>query len=328
MQATNSLLGPQRNTAATGAPGRYEWLLYIAAAVVALLLPLGLVRVHSPLIRLMDEVYHPLVLIQLFVFSATLALTATLASYLWLHRQTSWAARLPFMLGVIIAFHYLTLMRHHAARSWDYLCYEEAAQAIVQGLNPYGSCYIYFPTPAQALAGVRVLDLTRILAGPTCTQLLGDLGADVIKIEMPNTGDDTRRWGPPFWTGAEGEPTKESAYFSCANRNKRSVTINISSPEGQKLIRELAQKADVLVENFKFGGLAKYGLGYDDLKEVNPGLVYCSITGFGHTGPYAPRPGYDVLMQAMGGLMSVTGAADGEPQKCGVPISDLMAAFI
>ncbi|MCB1510277.1 MAG: CoA transferase, partial [Hyphomicrobiaceae bacterium] len=113
---------------------------------------------------------------------------------------------------------------------------------------------------AGPLSGLRVVDLTRILAGPSCTQILGDLGADVIKIEMPNTGDDTRRWGPPFWTGAEGEPTKESAYFSCANRNKRSVTINISSPEGQKLIRELAQKADVLVENFKFGGLAKYGL--------------------------------------------------------------------
>ncbi|HUS95534.1 MAG TPA: CaiB/BaiF CoA-transferase family protein [Hyphomicrobiaceae bacterium] len=177
------------------------------------------------------------------------------------------------------------------------------------------------------LSGIRVVDLTRILAGPSCTQILGDLGADVIKIEMPGSGDDTRRWGPPFLKDDKGEPTRESAYFSCANRNKRSITINLSDPEGQKLIQRLAAKSDVLVENFKFGGLSKYGLAYDDLKTTNPGLVYCSITGFGHTGPYAPRPGYDVLMQAMGGLMSVTGAADGEPQKCGVPISDLMAGM-
>jgi crotonobetainyl-CoA:carnitine CoA-transferase CaiB-like acyl-CoA transferase len=177
------------------------------------------------------------------------------------------------------------------------------------------------------LSGIRVVDLTRILAGPSCTQILGDLGADVIKVEMPETGDDTRRWGPPFWQDADGQPTRESAYFSCANRNKRSVTVNISSAEGQALIRDLANKSDVLVENFKFGGLKKYGLAYEDLKETNPKLVYCSITGFGHTGPYAKRPGYDVLMQAMGGLMSVTGAADGEPQKCGVPISDLMAGM-
>jgi glutaryl-CoA transferase len=177
------------------------------------------------------------------------------------------------------------------------------------------------------LSGIRVVDLTRILAGPSCTQILGDLGADVIKVEMPETGDDTRRWGPPFWKDGDGQPTRESAYFSCANRNKRSVTVNIGSPDGQALIRDLANKSDVLVENFKFGGLAKYGLAYDDLKATNPRLVYCSITGFGHTGPYAKRPGYDVLMQAMGGLMSVTGAADGEPQKCGVPISDLMAGM-
>ncbi|MGI9410211.1 MAG: CaiB/BaiF CoA transferase family protein [Hyphomicrobiaceae bacterium] len=180
---------------------------------------------------------------------------------------------------------------------------------------------------AGPLSGIRVVDLTRILAGPSCTQILGDLGADVIKIEMPGAGDDTRRWGPPFLPDDNGEPTNESAYFSCANRNKRSVTINISAPEGQKLIRDLINKSDVLVENFKFGGLAKYGLSYDGLKTDNPGLVYCSITGFGHTGPYAKRPGYDVLMQGMGGLMSVTGAADGEPQKCGVPISDLMAGM-
>lgn len=180
---------------------------------------------------------------------------------------------------------------------------------------------------AGPLEGIRVVDLTRILAGPSCTQILGDLGADVIKIEMPGSGDDTRRWGPPFWTDDKGETTNESAYFSCANRNKRSMTVNISAPEGQQLLRQLISKADVLVENFKFGGLAKYGLAYDDLKESNPGLVYCSITGFGHTGPYAKRPGYDVLMQGMGGMMSVTGAADGEPQKCGVPISDLMAGM-
>ncbi len=177
------------------------------------------------------------------------------------------------------------------------------------------------------LDGIRVVDLTRILAGPSCTQILGDLGADVIKIEMPGTGDDTRRWGPPFWRDDKGEQTNESAYFSCANRNKRSMTVNISAPEGQDLLRQLIKKADVLVENFKFGGLAKYGLAYEDLKGDNPGLVYCSITGFGHTGPYAKRPGYDVLMQGMGGMMSVTGAADGEPQKCGVPISDLMAGM-
>ena len=180
---------------------------------------------------------------------------------------------------------------------------------------------------AGPLEGIRVVDLTRILAGPSCTQILGDLGADVIKIEMPKTGDDTRRWGPPFWKDGDGNITEESAYFSCANRNKRSITVNISAPEGQDLIRRLIAESDVLVENFKFGGLAKYGLAYDDLKDANPQLVYCSITGFGHTGPYAKRPGYDVLMQGMGGIMSVTGAADGEPQKCGVPISDLMAGM-
>jgi crotonobetainyl-CoA:carnitine CoA-transferase CaiB-like acyl-CoA transferase len=180
---------------------------------------------------------------------------------------------------------------------------------------------------AGPLNGIRVVDLTRILAGPSCTQILGDLGADVIKIEMPDSGDDTRRWGPPFWKDDKGETTNESAYFSCANRNKRSLTVNISSSEGQALLRRLIAKSDVLVENFKFGGLSKYGLAYDDLKKDNPGLVYCSITGFGHTGPYAKRPGYDVLMQGMGGMMSVTGAADGEPQKCGVPISDLMAGM-
>ena len=177
------------------------------------------------------------------------------------------------------------------------------------------------------LEGIRVVDLTRILAGPSCTQMLGELGAGVIKVEMPGSGDDTRKWAPPYLSDADGKPVGESAYFQCANRNKRSVTVNIGSDAGQKLVRELLSKADVLVENFKFGGLAKYGLDYESLKDEFPRLVYCSITGFGHTGPYAKRPGYDVLIQGMGGLMSVTGARDGEPQKCGVPVSDLMAGM-
>lgn len=179
----------------------------------------------------------------------------------------------------------------------------------------------------SALEGIRVVDLTRILAGPTCTQILGDLGADVIKIEMPGAGDDTRKWAPPRLTNDKGEETDESAYFQNANRNKRSLTVDIRSEKGQQLLLSLIEKSDVLVENFKFGGLQKYGLDYDSLKTRFPKLVYCSITGFGQTGPYAPRPGYDVLIQAMGGLMSVTGEPDGEPQKCGVPFSDLMAGM-
>ncbi|MGH1361090.1 MAG: CaiB/BaiF CoA transferase family protein [Burkholderiaceae bacterium] len=179
----------------------------------------------------------------------------------------------------------------------------------------------------SALEGIRVVDLTRILAGPSCTQILGDLGADVIKIEMPGAGDDTRQWGPPFLTDDQGELTAESAYFQCANRNKRSITVDMRKPAGQELILSLLENSDVLVENFKFGGLKKYGLDYESLKERFPKLVYCSITGFGHTGPYAARPGYDVLIQAMGGMMSVTGEPDGEPQKCGVSISDLMAGM-
>ncbi|MBT5047311.1 MAG: CoA transferase [Rhodospirillaceae bacterium] len=177
------------------------------------------------------------------------------------------------------------------------------------------------------LAGVTVLDLTRILAGPFCTQTLGDLGADVIKIERPGSGDDTRRFAPPFLKDDAGNDTVESAYFMAANRNKRSVAVDISKPEGQALIRRIAGKSDVLVENFKLGNLARYKLGYDDLKESNPGLVYCSITGFGQTGPYAERPGYDPLIQAMGGFMSVTGEPEGEPMKAGVPIADLMAGM-
>jgi crotonobetainyl-CoA:carnitine CoA-transferase CaiB-like acyl-CoA transferase len=178
-----------------------------------------------------------------------------------------------------------------------------------------------------ALAGVRVVDLTRVLAGPYCTQMLGDLGAEVIKIERPGAGDDTRRFAPPFLKDEDGNDTAESAYFMSANRNKRSVAIDLTRPEGQDVVRRLALGADVLVENFKTGNLARYNLGYDDLKADNPKLVYCSITGFGQTGPYAERPGYDFLIQGMGGIMSITGEVDGEPQKVGVPIADLMAGM-
>jgi crotonobetainyl-CoA:carnitine CoA-transferase CaiB-like acyl-CoA transferase len=177
------------------------------------------------------------------------------------------------------------------------------------------------------LTGLRVFDLTRILAGPTCTQLLGDLGAEVIKIERPGQGDDTRKWGPPFVPGADGEDSTESAYYLSANRNKRSVSIDISKPEGQDLARDLIGFCDIMVENFKVGGLAKYGLGYDDLKDRYPGLIYCSITGFGQTGPYAPRAGYDYLAQGMGGIMSLTGEPDGEPVKVGVGIADIMCGM-
>lgn len=177
------------------------------------------------------------------------------------------------------------------------------------------------------LDGVRVLDLTRILAGPTATQLLADLGADVIKIERPGEGDDTRKWGPPFVTDEEGRPTTESAYYLCANRNKRSVAVDIGKPEGAALVRRLAARAEVLVENFKVGGLAKYGLGYADLAPELPRLVYCSITGFGQTGPYAQRPGYDYLAQGLGGIMSLTGEPDGEPMKVGVGIADVMCGM-
>jgi crotonobetainyl-CoA:carnitine CoA-transferase CaiB-like acyl-CoA transferase len=181
-------------------------------------------------------------------------------------------------------------------------------------------------TPPQALAGIRVLDLTRILAGPSCTQLLGDLGADVVKIERPGAGDDTRKWGPPYVEGPDG-PTAESAYYLCANRNKRSVAIDVATREGQALVRRLLARCDVLVENFKVGDLARYGLGYDQLRADFPRLVYCSITGFGQTGPYAPRAGYDYLAQGLGGIMSLTGAADGPPMKVGVGIADLMCGM-
>ena len=177
-------------------------------------------------------------------------------------------------------------------------------------------------SPIGPLTGLRVLDLTRVLAGPTCTQMLGDLGAEVIKIERPEAGDDTRGFAPPFVPN-----TKESAYFVGVNRNKKSVTLDIAKPEGQAIIHKLLQHCDILVENFKVGALAKYGLGYEQLAKSHPRLIYCSITGFGQTGPYAPRPGYDALIQAMGGVMSLTGEPNGSPQKVGVPVADLFAGL-
>ena len=177
------------------------------------------------------------------------------------------------------------------------------------------------------LEGLRIFDLTRILAGPTCTQLLGDLGAEVFKIERPGQGDDTRKWGPPFAKDAEGRDTTYSAYFLSSNRNKRSVTLDIAQPQGQALAKRLIAECDILVENFKTGGLARYGLAYEDLKADNPGLIYCSITGFGQTGPYAPRAGYDFLAQGLGGMMSITGEPDGEPMKVGVGIADVMCGM-
>jgi len=182
-----------------------------------------------------------------------------------------------------------------------------------------------------ALNGVRVLDLSRILAGPWCTQLLADLGAEVVKVERPGTGDDTRAWGPPFLRRPDGTETSDSAYFSATNRGKKSVTLDIAGPEGQRIARELAASSDVLVENYKFGDMKRYGLDFESLGAANPRLVYCSITGFGQTGPYRARAGYDFMIQAMGGLMSVTGERDdlpgGGPQKCGVPIADLMTGM-
>lgn len=180
--------------------------------------------------------------------------------------------------------------------------------------------------PEGALAGLKVLDLSRVLAGPWASQLLGDLGADVVKVERPGSGDDTRRWGPPWLEGADG-PTDESAYFLCANRNKRSLVVDLASPDGQALVRRLAARADVVIENFKVGGLAAYGLDHASLRRDNPRLVYCSITGFGQTGPYAQRAGYDFLIQGLGGLMSLTGRPDGEPgagpMKVGVALTDI-----
>jgi formyl-CoA transferase len=183
----------------------------------------------------------------------------------------------------------------------------------------------------KALGHIRVLDLSRVLAGPWCSQNLADLGADVIKIERPESGDDTRAWGPPYAPDADGKPTGEAAYYLSANRGKRSVTVDIASGEGQALLRELVRHCDVVIENFKVGHLKRYGLDYASLKEIRPDLVYCSITGFGQDGPYAHRAGYDFLIQGMGGLMSVTGERDelpgGGPQKAGVALTDLMTGM-
>jgi formyl-CoA transferase len=182
-----------------------------------------------------------------------------------------------------------------------------------------------------ALSHIRVLDLSRVLAGPWCTQNLADLGADVIKVERPGTGDDTRHWGPPFVKDAQGKDTAESAYFICINRNKRSITVDISKPEGQDIIRQLAQESDIVIENYKVGDMAKYGLDYESLKKVKSDLIYCSITGFGQYGPYANRPGYDFIIQGMGGFMSVTGESEdfpgASPQKAGVAIDDIFTGM-
>jgi crotonobetainyl-CoA:carnitine CoA-transferase CaiB-like acyl-CoA transferase len=181
-----------------------------------------------------------------------------------------------------------------------------------------------------ALQGLKVLDLSRVLAGPWAGQLLGDLGADVVKVERPGAGDDTRAWGPP-WVASKETDERQAAYFQCANRNKRSVAIDLATPEGQAQVRALAAQADVVLENFKVGGLKGYGLDYESLKTVNPKIVYCSITGFGQTGPYAPRAGYDFLIQGMGGLMSLTGRPEGDegagPQKVGVALVDIMTGL-
>ncbi|WP_174944682.1 CaiB/BaiF CoA transferase family protein [Burkholderia contaminans] len=178
-----------------------------------------------------------------------------------------------------------------------------------------------------ALSHIRVLDLTRVLAGPWCAQTLADFGADVIKVERPGAGDDTRHWGPPYLKDPDGADTAEAAYYLAANRNKRSVTVDIATPEGQQIVRELAAQSDVVLENYKVGQLKKYGLDYDSLRAVKPDLVYCSVTGFGQTGPYAHRAGYDFIIQGIGGFMSITGERDGEPgggpQKAGVAIADL-----
>ena len=177
------------------------------------------------------------------------------------------------------------------------------------------------------LSGLRVLDLSRILAGPTCTQLLGDYGADVVKIEKPGQGDDTRAWGPPYLQGADGATRAESAYFVAANRNKRSVALDISTPKGAETVRALAAASDVVIENFKLGALKRYGLDHETLLAAHPSLIYCSITGFGQTGPNAHKPGYDLLAQGYGGIMSLTGAPEGEPTKVGVGVADVVCGL-
>ena len=176
---------------------------------------------------------------------------------------------------------------------------------------------------ASALGHLKVLDLSRVLAGPWCTQILADMGADVIKVERPGAGDDTRHWGPPFLKDADGHDTRHASYFTACNRNKRSITIDMATPEGQALIRTMALQSDIIVENFKVGGLSHYGLDYESLQALNPRLIYCSITGFGQDGPYAERAGYDLMVQAMSGMMSITGKPDGEPMRVGVALIDL-----
>jgi formyl-CoA transferase len=182
-------------------------------------------------------------------------------------------------------------------------------------------------TSTAALDGIKVLDLSRVLAGPWCTQILADLGADVIKIERPGVGDDTRTWGPPFIKDANGNDTDQASYFTACNRNKRSVTVDMATPDGQALLRQMAAQADIVVENFKTGGLKQYGLDHESLRAANPRLIYCSVTGFGHDGPYAERAGYDLMIQAMTGMMSITGRPDGEPGggplRVGVALTDL-----
>lgn len=182
-----------------------------------------------------------------------------------------------------------------------------------------------------ALSHIRVLDLSRVLAGPWASQTLADMGAEVIKIERPGSGDDTRGWGPPYLKDQDGNDTKEAAYYLAANRGKQSVTVNISKPEGQEVIRRLVKESDVFIENYKVGDMARYGLSYDDLKQINPGLIYCSITGFGQTGPMAHLPGYDFIIQGIGGLMSITGERDdlpgGGPQKVGIAVADIMTGL-
>ena len=179
----------------------------------------------------------------------------------------------------------------------------------------------------SSLEGIVVLDLSRVLAGPVCTQILGDLGATIIKIEKPQEGDDTRRWGPPYLKDKDRNDTNESAYYLCCNRNKKSVTVDISKPEGQKIILGLAAKADILIHNFKVGGLEKYGLGYDALHKLYPRLIYTAISGFGQTGPLSSEPGYDLMAQAMGGIMGHTGPIEGEPTKAGIAIVDVMTGL-
>ena len=183
-----------------------------------------------------------------------------------------------------------------------------------------------------ALDGIKVLDLSRVLAGPWCTQILADLGADVVKIERPGVGDDTRTWGPPFIKDADGNDTDQASYFTACNRNKRSVTVDMATAEGQALLKQMAAQADIVVENFKTGGLKQYGLDHESLRAANPRLIYCSVTGFGHDGPYAERAGYDLMIQAMTGMMSITGRPDdvpgGGPLRVGVALTDLFTGCL